>query len=195
MLLPLSLWPFAEPVLVCEGGLILREWTIGDVPALVALFDTPEMDRRTPLASPFDEEAAQAYVLSAHDVRRRLGALQLAITEDGVVPLGEVIIFPTDVAGQVELAYGVGAAYAGRGLARRAVAVALELAGGGGAVHARLHIAIDNIASQRVAEVTGFDRLDDEPIVERRRKGQVLRLAVWQRAVHAPAERGRLPLH
>ena len=195
MLSPLSLWASAGPVLVRQGGLILREWTNGDVQALVALFDTPEMDRRTPLASPFDEGAAHAYVLAAHDVRRRLGALQLAITEDGVVPLGEVIIFPTDVSGQVELAYGVGARYAGRGLARRAVAVALELAAGGGAVAVRLHIAVDNTASQRVAEVTGFDRQDDQPVVERRRKGQVLRLAVWQRALHPPVGRDQLPPH
>jgi len=179
----LSLWPSVEPVLVRAGSLILREWTVGDVPALVALFDTPEMNRRTPLASPFDEDAARAYVVSACDVRQRLGALQLAVTEDGVVPLGEVIIFPTDVAGRVELAYGVGAAHAGRGFARRAVAVALELARSGGAVAARLHIAVDNLARQRVAEVTGFDRLDDEPLVERRRKGQVLHLAVWQQAL------------
>lgn len=182
MLSSLSLWPSTEPVLVRAGSLILREWANEDVPALVELFDTPEMNRRTPLPSPFDVEAARDYVESAHDMRRRLGALQLAVTEDGIAALGEVIICPTDVAGRVELAYGVGAAHAGRGLARRAVAVALELARDGGAVAARLHIAIDNPASQRVAEVTGFDRLD-EPLVERRRKGQVLHLAVWQRAL------------
>lgn len=82
----LQLWPAGEPVVIDQSGLVLREWTDQDVPAMVALFDTPEMDRRTPLASPFDAAAAAAYVAAAHQVRRRLGALQLAITEDGVVP-------------------------------------------------------------------------------------------------------------
>lgn len=185
----ISLWTAAEPVLVRQDGLVLREWTVEDVPALVALFDTPEMDRRTPLASPFDAEAARAYVLAAHDVRARLGALQLAITEDGAAPLGEVIILPTEVDGQVELAYGVGAAHAGRGLARRAVAVALDLSRRGGAVAATLHIALDNPASQRVAEATGFTRQDDQPVVERRRKGQVVHLALWQRRLDSTDER------
>ena len=44
------------------------------------------------------------------------------------------------------------------------------------------------------AQVTGSDRQDGQPVVERRRKGQVLRLAVWQRALHPPVERDRLPL-
>lgn len=181
----LSLWPPAEPVLVRARGLVLREWSAADVPALVTLFDTPEMDRRTPLPSPFDATAAAAYVVAAQDARRRLGALQLAIRETGVAPLGEVLVFPTQVAGRVELAYSVGAAHAGRGLARRAVATALDLARDGGATTARLHIALDNGSSQRVAEVTGFHRLEDHPLVERRRKGQVLHLAVWQRALEA----------
>jgi RimJ/RimL family protein N-acetyltransferase len=179
----LQLWPAGEPVVIDQSGLVLREWTDQDVPAMVALFDTPEMDRRTPLASPFDAAAAAAYVAAAHQVRRRLGALQLAITEDGVVPKGEVLIFPAGSAGQVELAYGVGAVYAGRGLARRAVMVALRLAAASGTTSARLHIALDNPASQRVAEATGFARQDDQPTVERHRKEQVLHLAVWQRTL------------
>jgi RimJ/RimL family protein N-acetyltransferase len=179
----LSLWPPAEPVWLRQQGLVLREWTSRDVPALVELFNTPEMDRRTPYPSPFDEGAAGAYLASAHDMRRRWGALQLAITEDGAVPLGEVVVFPTDVAGQVEIAYGVGAQHEGRGLARRGVAVALDLARKGGALTAVLHIAVDNTASHRVAQATGFALQNDHELIVRRRKGQVVQLAVWHRAV------------
>ena len=183
----LQLWPAGESVTVVQDGLVLREWTTEDVPDLVRLFDTPEMDRRTPLASPFDASAARLYVQAAHDVRRRLGALQLAITQDGRQPEGEVIIFPTETEGTVELAYGVGEQHADRGLARRAVHTAMRLASAGGASRARLHIAVDNQPSQRVARATGFSELD-LPLVERRRKGQVLHLAVWERTLQpAPA--------
>jgi RimJ/RimL family protein N-acetyltransferase len=179
----LSLWPSAEPVVLKQEGLVLREWVSQDVPALVELFSTPEMDRRTPYPSPFDEEAAHSYLSSAHDMRKQWGALQLAITEDGEAPLGEVVIFPTDVAGQVEMAYGVGATHKGRGLARRAVAVALDLARKGGAVSAILHIAVDNTASHRVAQATGFALRNDHGLIVRRRKGQIVQLAVWQRTI------------
>ncbi|MGW6308574.1 GNAT family N-acetyltransferase [Streptomyces niveus] len=50
-------------------GLQLREWTEADIPALSALFDEPEMARWTPLASPFDEAAARAYLTRAHERR------------------------------------------------------------------------------------------------------------------------------
>jgi len=129
----LQLWPAGESVTVVEDGLVLREWTTDDVPDLVRLFDTPEMNRRTPLASPFDAPAARLYVQAAHDVRRLRGALHLAITQDGRQPEGEVIIFPTETEGTVELAYGVGEQHADRGLARRAVHTAMRLASAGGA--------------------------------------------------------------
>jgi len=183
----LQLWPAGESVTVVEDGLVLREWTTDDVPDLVRLFDTPEMNRRTPLASPFDAAAARLYVQAAHDNRRRLGALQLAITQDGRQPEGEVIIFPTETEGTVELAYGVGEQHADRGLARRAVHTAMRLALAGGASRARLQIAVDNQPSQHVARATGFFELD-LPLVERRRKGQVLHMAVWERTLQpAPA--------
>lgn len=191
----LQLWPADESVAVEEDGLVLREWTRGDVPDLVRLFDTPEMDRRTPLASPFDAAAAQLYVQAAHDVRRRLGALQLAVTQDGRQPLGEVIIFPTETEGTVELAYGVGEQHAGRGVARRAVGIVLRLASAGSVTRARLHIAVDNRPSQQVARATGFHELA-LPLVERRRKGQVVNLAVWERTLQSACglATGREPL-
>lgn len=107
-------------------GLRLREWTEADVPALSALFDEPEMDSRTPLSSPFDEAAARAYPLRAHERRASGQALQLAITTDGHTPLGEVLLFAASADGcQVELAYGIGAPYRRCGPASRAVRLML----------------------------------------------------------------------
>ncbi|MGZ4532545.1 MAG: GNAT family N-acetyltransferase [Mycobacteriaceae bacterium] len=86
------LWPADEPVRLRARGLILREWTYEDVPDLVELFDTDEMNRWTPLPSPFDQAAAVRYVDAAHRQRVAEGTLQLAITRDGAAPMGEVLI-------------------------------------------------------------------------------------------------------
>jgi RimJ/RimL family protein N-acetyltransferase len=47
---------------------------------------------------------------------------------------------------------------------------------------ARLRIAVDNVASARVAEAAGFS-LTPEPLVRRERKGYVLDMGTWERAL------------
>jgi RimJ/RimL family protein N-acetyltransferase len=176
----LDLWPAHLPVVLRASGLVLREWAVEDAPTMVALFDTPEMNRWTPLASPFDLRIALAYVDTAHRLRRERGILQLAVTEDGQHPVGEVLLFPGETADLVELAYAVGAPFQGRGVGRRSVAAALRLAAAAGLSTARLVIATDNQPSQRVAAAAGFGRTD-APLTERRRKGFVLTMATWER--------------
>ncbi|MGW3645799.1 GNAT family N-acetyltransferase [Streptomyces sp. NPDC000878] len=46
-------------------GLVLREWTEADPPAMADLFDDPEIAHWTPLASPFDPAEARAAVTRA----------------------------------------------------------------------------------------------------------------------------------
>jgi RimJ/RimL family protein N-acetyltransferase len=180
--LVLDLWPARLPVVLRSHGLVLREWTIEDAPTTVALFDTPDMNRWTPLTSPFDLGAALAYVEAAHRLRRERGILQLAVTEDGSRPVGEVLLFPGDADDVVELAYAVGAPFQGNGVGRRCVSAALRLAVAAGLGRARLVIATGNLPSQRVAVATGFQRTD-APLTERRRKGFVLTMATWERAL------------
>jgi RimJ/RimL family protein N-acetyltransferase len=170
------------PVFVEAEGLVLREWREDDVPTLVALFDTAEMDRWTPLASPFDEAVARAYVDRAH-ASRAGGTVQLAITVDGRVALGEVLLFPTEHEDVCELAYAVGAAHRGRSLGARAVRAVLGQAALAGYRRARLRIAVDNIASRCVAEAAGFS-LTREPLLRRERKGYVLDMGTWERCLH-----------
>jgi RimJ/RimL family protein N-acetyltransferase len=158
-------------------GLTLREWADPDVPCMVRMFNTSEIDRWTPLAHPFDETVAAAYVERARDARAA-GTLQLAITEDGQQPLGEVLLSPTDVADTCEFAYAVGAAHRGRNLAARAIRALLPLAKTEGYRWARLRIATDNLASQRVATAAGF-AIGNEPLLRRERKGYVLDMATW----------------
>jgi hypothetical protein len=63
------LWPADKPVRALAAGLILREWTYGDATDTVELFDTDEMNRWTPLSSPFDQPEAVKYVEAAHRQR------------------------------------------------------------------------------------------------------------------------------
>ena len=171
----------AEPLVIRAGGLVLREWTRQDVPAMVALFDDDEVDRWTPLPSPFDETVAQGYFERACR-GRHAGTWQLAITEDGVEPLGEVLLFPTEKAGVCELGYAVGAAARGRALATRAVRALLPLAASLGYREAQLTIAVGNEPSNRVARATGFRRTG-EPLRRCERKGYVLDMATWRRGL------------
>lgn len=167
--------------MVVQGeGLILREWRHRDVPAMVEMFDTEEMDRWTPLAHPFDTGVATRYVQRAHQGSD--GTLQLAITADGVTPLGEVLMFPASAPGVCEFAYAVGAAHRGQALAARAIKLLLPVARGAGYRTAVLTIAEDNTASQAVACAAGFRR-DESPLQRRERKGYVLHMASWTRAL------------
>jgi RimJ/RimL family protein N-acetyltransferase len=174
------LWPADEPVFLHAEGLILREWTYEDVPDMVELFDSDEMNRWAPLPSPFDRDEAARYVAAAHRQRVVDGTLQLAITLDGDAPLGEVLVFPGGSNGSVELAYAVGAAHQGRGLGRHAVEAVLALAAKSNSGVVELVIATDNVSSERVALATGFRMTGVSP-TQRRRKGFVLIMARWER--------------
>ena len=160
--------------------LFFRAWRLEDTEVMVTLFDTDQMNRWTPLASPFTHEAALAYVGAAHDARAA-GTTQLAITltRDGP-PVGEVIVFPAVEPDEVELAYAVGAQHQGMGVGRRAVLAALEFAQSRGAQRAVLMIADGNGASAAVARAAGFTK-SATPLLERQRKGFVLHLKTWTR--------------
>lgn len=163
-------------------GIQLREWSDDDVADLIALYDDPEIDRWTPVTSPFDVEAARAYLAAAHAKRAEGQAVQLAITTDGDRPLGEVLLFPSasDVR-DVELAYGVGAAHRGRGLASNAVRLLAAYAERTtGARRIVLRIEAGNAASEAVARATGFALTDDEPVI-RASKGREVVLLTWRR--------------
>jgi RimJ/RimL family protein N-acetyltransferase len=141
----------ARPVRLTGRGLVLRGWEPADLPAMVELFDDPEIAYRTPLPTPFTPADA------ANRLRRAAqpGPLLLAITAEDAedtVPLGEVMLKENG-----ELGYLVGARYRGRGLATRAVLLlrdhAHEVAG---MPVLGLKIEPDNQASIAVARGAGF---------------------------------------
>ncbi|MEV5986175.1 GNAT family N-acetyltransferase [Streptomyces sp. NPDC052051] len=162
-------------------GLLLREWAEADLSALVELYDDPEIDRWTPVPSPFDSTAAGAYLAKAHEGRAEgRTKAQLAITTDGERPRGEVILFRCRLdARDIELAYGVGSRHRRQGLASRAVKLATDYAYQHlGARRVLLRIEARNSPSMAVARATGFQLTDDEPVT-REAKGRRVTLHTW----------------
>jgi RimJ/RimL family protein N-acetyltransferase len=165
-------------------GLVLRTWRTDDLPTMMELFDDPDIAYRTPLASPFDLNAATAYMDRAHHLYAEGVRIQLAITEEGDdAPLGEVLF---NRAGRT-IGYGVGPAHRGRRLAVRAVQVMTDYAHRVlGLPHVFLEIEPDNGPSGGVARAAGY-RLTDSSPVSVVDKGRPYTLLTW---VHdAPAGR------
>jgi len=167
-----------DPLVLRGHGLILRDWQDGDIPSMVRLFDEPTIDAWTPLASPFDRVEAGRYLARARAARANDQGIQLAITTDGVQPLGEVLLSYV-AEGVGELAYAVGVEYRGNRLAARAVRLVIDYAATARSIGCYLlRIAAENAASQRVAAACGFRRTDEAPLV-RQRKGRRVELLNW----------------
>jgi RimJ/RimL family protein N-acetyltransferase len=170
----------ATPLRLTGHGLVLREWTADDLDAMVSVFDNPQADAFTPVASHFDRTAAEERFARAREDRAEGRRICLAITEDGDLPLGEVLIFRDEThAPGAEIGYAIDPAYRGRGLASRAVrlmtAFGYETAGAD-----RLVLRIDgrNKASHAVARATGFVPDGAKPVIQVV-KGREQAIATW----------------
>ncbi|MBB2912929.1 RimJ/RimL family protein N-acetyltransferase [Streptosporangium becharense] len=165
-----------------EDGIVLREWEDGDLAAMAKLFDDPQVAHWTPLASPFDLEAARAYLKSAAQKRAAGERVQLAITVDGKEPAGEVLLMLNGADPEVaDLGYSVGAAWRGRGLASRALRMMTEFAlGTAGLSRLLLKIEAENTASTGVARAAGYRLTDAPPIPAEGKAGRRLLLQTWE---------------
>ena len=152
-------------------GLVLREWDVHDLAAMVELFDDPDIGLRTPLPSPFTLADASARLLRSREPDRLL----LAVTTDGRQPLGEVLL-----TAEGELGYQLGRPYRGQGLATRALLLLREHAHRTvGLDVLRLRIEPENRASVAVAQRTGF-RLVRPAAETVEQKGRRITLDVWE---------------
>ncbi|WP_405719282.1 GNAT family N-acetyltransferase [Streptomyces sp. NBC_00046] len=176
------------PVRLAGQSIVLREWDEEDVPALIEMYDDPEISRWTPVPSPFDLTAAREYLGRAREARVAGRRMQLAITAEGGQPQGEVLLFQDDLDDRdIELAYGVGPRYRRRGLASAAVVVATEYAVRHlGARRVLLRIEAENAPSAAVARAAGFVPGADE-LVAREAKGRRVLLRTWCHGNGAPA--------
>ncbi|MFI1371901.1 GNAT family N-acetyltransferase [Streptomyces longwoodensis] len=169
--------PFPERIRLTGEGLVLRDWTEADVPAMPALFDHPDIAYWTPIVSPFDEEAAWARLDRDRRLRADGTAMLLAVTVDGRAPLGEVMLRRAPEG--TELGYAIGPAHRGQALAVRAVRVMAAYAFEElGAERVVLELEAENAASVAVATKAGF-RLLDVPLITGEEKGRPFALQTW----------------
>ncbi|GAA5075038.1 GNAT family N-acetyltransferase [Streptomyces similanensis] len=169
--------PFPERIRLAGEGLVLRDWTETDLPAMPALFDHPDIAYWTPLVSPFDEQAARARLDKDRRLRAEGTAMLLAVTVDGGAPLGEVMVRRAPEG--TELGYAIGPAHRRRGLAARAVRVMAAYAFEHlGAERVILELEAENTASVAVATKAGFSLLD-VPLITGEEKGRPFALQTW----------------
>lgn len=170
---------FPERIELSGEGLILRDWTEADLASMPNLFDHPDIAYWTPIVSPFDDAAARTRLDRDRQLRVEGTAILLAITVDGGVPLGEVMLRRAPEG--TEIGYAVGPAHRGRGLAARAVRVmsgyAFEQLG---AEQVILELEAENTASIAVATKAGFHLLD-VPLIAGEEKGRPYHLQTWGR--------------
>ncbi|MGW1783680.1 GNAT family N-acetyltransferase [Streptomyces sp. NPDC002143] len=171
---------FPSHVRLTGEGLILREWTDDDLPAMAGLFDDPHMAHWTPLASPFDAAAARAHLTRARQERADGLRLRPAITTDGNLPQGEILLIRTSTADPAaSLGYSVGATHRGRRPAARALKVMTDYAHHAvGLPRVTLGIEAENGASVAVAHAANF-HLTDEPLIPVVNKGRPSALQTW----------------
>ncbi|MEW1694814.1 MULTISPECIES: GNAT family N-acetyltransferase [unclassified Streptomyces] len=169
--------PFPDRIELSGEGLVLRDWTESDLAAMPDLFDHPDIAYWTPIASPFDEEAARARLDRARRLRAEGTAVVLAITVDGGAPLGEAMLRRAPEG--TELGYAVGPAHRGQALAARAVRVmAAHAFGELGVEQVILELEAENAPSVAVAVASGFHLLD-VPLIEGEEKGRPYVLQTW----------------
>lgn len=170
--------PFPARIDLKGEGLVLRDWTEGDLAAMPDLFDHPDIAYWTPIVSPFDAEAARARLDRARRLRAEGTTILLAITVDGGgAPLGEVMLRRAPEG--TEIGYAIGPAHRGQGLAARAVRVmAAHAFGQLGVEQVILELEADNAPSVAVARRTGFSRLD-VPLIKGEEKGRPYALQTW----------------
>jgi [ribosomal protein S5]-alanine N-acetyltransferase len=139
-----------------DGDLVLRAWTMDDVPELVDACNDPEIQHWIPvIPRPYTEEDARAFIRGEVV---GVGQHQFAITENGHV-VGSIGLGVNERSHNAAIGYWCAREARGRGLTTRALRLlsrhALEDLG-----IERLELITDpdNHASQRVAEKVGFRR-------------------------------------
>jgi RimJ/RimL family protein N-acetyltransferase len=143
-----------------DGEIVLRGWTLSDVPALTVACQDPEIPRWTVVPSPYTERHARDFIAGCAEGRDAGRELALAIVDTRDILLGAIGIgrFEWDD-GKAEIGYWIA-----REARRRAVgARATRLLARWALTDLRLErlellANPENEASQRLAERAGFTR-------------------------------------
>ncbi|MFF8912218.1 GNAT family N-acetyltransferase [Streptomyces sp. NPDC015032] len=144
------------------GPLLLRPWLPADLPALIEAYRDPAM--RAMLASQVTDEAEARLWLRVQQEGREAGTrFSFAVVDrdrsDELV--GQVVLkYPAPGSGSAEVGYWTVASARGRGVAPQALGAltdwAFEAFAGDGLVQLNLLHQMDNEASCRVAEKSGY---------------------------------------
>ncbi|MDQ3670703.1 MAG: GNAT family N-acetyltransferase [Actinomycetota bacterium] len=134
-----------------DGEILLRPYTESDVPALTALCQDPDVQRRIDLPVPYGASDALEYISRVETTR----AIVDARTGELLGSIGWRLVDQENV----QIGYWIGSDFRRRGIATRALRLLsrwalTELATG----RVQLLTEPDNEASQRVAEKAGFER-------------------------------------
>ena len=142
-----------------DGDLVLRPKHEGDVAALTAACQDPEIPRWTLVPAPYTEADARAFIASSEREAAAGKAANLIAVDaaDGLL-LGSFSLMELDRApGYGEIGYWVAAAARGRGVATRAVRLLTEWAVTElGLTKIEILPHRDNAPSRRVAERAGY---------------------------------------
>jgi RimJ/RimL family protein N-acetyltransferase len=144
-----------------DGPTALRPWRDADIPSLVVICQDPEIPRWTHVPAPYGETDARAYMLQRYTGPEAGIAAPFAIVSaDDTQLLGSISLMRIDwdhLRGEV--GYWLAAEARGAGHTTRAVRLICEWAFETlGLERIELLAAIENPASQRVAERSGFIR-------------------------------------
>jgi RimJ/RimL family protein N-acetyltransferase len=132
-------------------GIVLRPFAAGDVGAVTAACQDPEISRWTPVPSPYTEDDARAFIAGVPNAR----AIVDAETDELLGSIGWRLVDQDNV----QIGYWVKREARGRGVATRALRLLSrwafdELRSG----RVQLLAEPENEVSQRVAEKAGFRR-------------------------------------
>jgi RimJ/RimL family protein N-acetyltransferase len=144
-----------------DGVIALREWSEDDVEAMIAPLNEGEIARWTRVPSPYQREHAEEFVARMNAARRLGEELALAIVSvPGGELLGSMSVRVTSWEHhRGELGYLVFAHARGKGVASRAVRLLARYSFDRlGLRRIGILAAVDNAASQRVADNAGFTR-------------------------------------
>lgn len=141
-----------QPMLSVEP-ILLRPWADDDVPAVVAAYQEPEIQRWH--ARSMTSQEAQQWIVDARSAWSKETSVSWAIEADGVVA-GRMTLKFQLVDGVAAAAYWTRAAARGRGVASQALAAAVEWAFAVRMHRVELEHSTLNPASCRVASKAGF---------------------------------------
>jgi RimJ/RimL family protein N-acetyltransferase len=145
-----------------DGSVLLRPWHTSDIPQLVEACKDPEIPKWTAVPEPYTTADAEAWVRGDPVLMEPWGnrvSFALADAGDPERLLGSMSLLHMEVGGGGEIGYWTAAWARGRGATTRAVRLLADWALAEYALHrVELIIAVENDASNRVAERAGFTR-------------------------------------